>query len=85
MRRYTAAPLVYLEQWLDAQGAADKKWKLDKNIQNWLLYNVFDEEQVGPGVCHPDCLLIVHSHTFASSSSSPAGYLPECLLIVHSY
>jgi hypothetical protein len=50
LRRYTVAPLVYLGQWLDAQGAADKKWKLDKNIQNWLLYNVFDEEQVGPGV-----------------------------------
>ena len=52
--------LVYLEGWAAAAAEREEKgvapdapgfkprngWKLDKNIQNWLLHNVFDETQV---------------------------------------
>jgi hypothetical protein len=33
-------------------------WKLDKNIQNWLLYNVFDEAQVDEDVFAIMCMYI---------------------------
>ena len=36
------APLVYLEKWLSDR----ENWKLDKNIQNWLLWHVFDPMRV---------------------------------------
>ena len=52
--------MVYLEGWAAAAAEREEKgvapdapgfkprngWKLDKNIQNWLLHNVFDETQV---------------------------------------
>ena len=52
--------LVYLEGWVAAAAEREEKglapdapgfkpsngWKLDKNIQNWLLHNAFDETQV---------------------------------------
>ena len=54
--RDPTAPLVYLEAWmgrgeLDAStGKPANGWKLDKNIQNWLLHNVFDEGEVDDDV-----------------------------------
>ena len=52
--------LVYLEGWAAAAAEREEKglapdapgfkprngWRLDKNIQNWLLHNAFDETQV---------------------------------------
>ena len=53
------APLVYLEKWMESrqqleaaggEGKPANGWKLDKNIQNWLLHNVFDETAVDEDV-----------------------------------
>ena len=58
------APLEYLSAWAEAQAERERSgeardapgfkpsngWKLDKNVQNWLLHNVFDEAAVDDDV-----------------------------------
>jgi Rab3 GTPase-activating protein catalytic subunit len=57
--------LIYLEQWMESREELEKAaareggdrppkpsngWKLDKNIQNWLLFNLFDDAAVDEDV-----------------------------------
>ena len=58
------APLEYLSAWAEARAERERSgaapdapgfkpsngWKLDKNVQNWLLHNVFDEAAVDDDV-----------------------------------
>jgi hypothetical protein len=44
----------YLSLWKQAQDDPTIAWKFNKNLQNWLLTNLYDTNKVRPGPCRVD-------------------------------